>query len=183
MKTEYLINQYGQYIKTLTGTTSEIIGQIPPNHSTVLLPPPRSTDYWTGTDWMAIGSPPAYYFKFDYVDRTWKDSRSLSEVKTLKWEEIKLERNKQEFGGFVLNGKPFDSDYISQGRILAAYLFNQPVSWTLADDTVVELSVEEIQQLALALGNHVTALHRRGRLARDAINAANTISEVESVLF
>ena len=180
---QYLINEDGQYVGTVQGTISEIIEQTPPGHTTTILVPPRSTDYWDGTNWAPIGAPPAYYYKFDYKTKTWVDTRDIDAVKTAKWNAIKLERNKAEFSGFTYNNMKFDSDQTAQGRILAAYMFNQPVSWTLANDEVVLLSVEDIQGVAAAMAAHVIDVHHKARISREAINSAKTIAEVESVLF
>ena len=146
----YLIDQNGQFVSNIDGTAEELIARTPEGYSTTILPPPRSTDYWNGSNWVAIGSAPAYYFKYNYATKAWEDTRDLDTVKTSKWNQLKLERNKAEFGGFLWEGLKFDSDQVSQGRILAAFIFNQPTVWTLSDDTVVELSVEDIQERLLA---------------------------------
>ena len=179
----YLIDQNGQFVSAIDGTAEDIVERTPEGYTTTILAPPRSTDYWNGSNWVAIGSAPAYYFKFNYVTKAWEDTRELEAVKTSKWNQIKLERNKAEFGGFLWEGLKFDSDQISQGRILAAFIFNQPIIWTLADDTSVELSVEDVQEVTQAMSNHVQNVHAKARSAREAINSATTIEEVESVLF
>lgn len=180
---EYLVDQNGQYISTLQGTAEEILALVPAGHKTVVLPPPRTTDWWNGADWVPIGTPPAYYFTFDYGSKTWVDSRSLAEVKAKRWEEVKLARNQVEFGGFYYKGNKFDSDSISQGRILAAVVFGKPVTWTLADAGSVDLELEDLQGLAAAMATHVTSVHARGRIAREAVKIAQSNAEVESVLF
>ena len=180
---QYLINTDGQYVSMIDGTSSEIIQQTPEGYTTTVLAPPRSSDYWNGSNWVPIGSAPAYYFKFDYKIKDWVDTRNIEEVKVQKWNQIKLERNIAEFGGFLCDGLPFDSDQISQGRILAAYLFNQPVAWTLANDEVITLSVEQIQRVALSMAKHVQKVHEQARIARVAIKEATTIKEVEAVMF
>lgn len=180
---KYLINPDGQYMGRLEGTPAEIMQQVPPGHTSTILAPPRSTDYWDGTTWVPIGTPPAWYFKYDYKLKNYIDSRDIEKVKNDKWQQIKLERNVAEFGGFVHNNRSFDSDTTSQGRILAAYMFNRPVSWTLANDEVIILEVEDIQSVAMAMAEHVVSVHNKARLAREAILAATSITEVESVMF
>ena len=54
--------------------------------------------------------------------------------------------------------------------------------WTLADNTTVALSAEELKELASALQQHVASAHERGRIAREAIYASNTVEEVEAVV-
>lgn len=178
----YLIDQNGKYLGVISGNSSEIIEQTPPGCFVTALAPPRSTDWWNGSNWVSIGTQPSWYFEFNYDTKQWEDKRDLDSVKIEKWNSIKLERNKVEFGGFEFDGMVFNSDQVSQGRILAAYMFNRPVSWTLANDEVVLLTVEQIQGLAISMANHVVKTHDNARIAREAISLAKTISEVEAVL-
>lgn len=179
---QYLVNEYGQYKGTITGSAAEVIAQTPEGHTTTMLPPPRTTDYWSGTDWVAIGTAPSAYHKYSYETKQWVDSRSLEQIKQSKWDQIKYQRNLAEFGGFKYLDMPFDSDQISQVRMIAAAALGQPITWTLADDTAVELTAEEVQGLGEALANHVTTTHARGRLARQLIEQATNADEVEAVV-
>lgn len=179
---QYLISPHGQYVGTLSGTVTEIIDQVPPGHSTTVLPPPRPTDYWNGTEWVAIGVAPSPNHKYDYETKQWKDFRTLEEAKQQKWDAIKLQRNKLEFGGFIYLGKKFDSDQISQVRIIAAVMLAQPITWTLADDSAIDLDKDQLIGLGNSLANHVNSTHARGRLARQLIELAQTHEEVEAVL-
>lgn len=179
----YLVDQNGQYVKRLEGTAGEILAQTPKDHATVGVAPPRSTDYWNGSAWVAVGNPPDYYYIFDYGLKVWKDLRDIKDVRTQKWEAIKLERNTFEYGGFTYLNMRFDSDYISQGRIVMAVVLGKPTAWTLADNRVVELTQVQIGELGQALGNHVDEAHERGRNARKALDEAQTIAEVEAVIY
>lgn len=183
MSKEYLISPFGQFIKVLEGTSTEILDQTPAGHSTVLLPPPRSTDYWNGSNWVSIGPAPSPFKSFNYETKQWFDTRSLEAVKDSKWEDIKYQRNKVEFGGFTYNGMEFDSDMLSQGRILAASIMNQPTTWTLANNLVVDLTAQDMQGVVQAMMTHVMSCHARSRLARDNILSSTTIEEIETVLF
>lgn len=179
----YLINQHGQFVSSFDAPASELPDRTPPGHEITVLAPPRTTDYWNGSSWIAVGGAPAYYFRFDYATKQWVDTRDITLVRQEKWNQIKMDRNRAEFGGFTYEDMKFDSDQIAQGRMLAAYMFNQTVSWTLANDEVVLLSVEQIQAVALAMAQHVQSVHEKARLARELINSAETIAEVEAVRF
>lgn len=180
---EYLYDQNGQYVKQLNGTAEEVIGATPIGYGTTNLPPPRATDYWNGSEWVNIGTKPKWYFEFDYDTKEWKDTRSLASVKVECWERVKLARNVLEFGGFLYNGSVYDSDQISQGRILAAYVFGQPTEWTTATDGVVELSADQVRELGYTMMAHVQSVHSRGRLARELIFASKSIEEAEAVIY
>ena len=75
---------------------------------------------------------------FDYTTKQWTDSRSLDEIKAQKWSELKLQRNQLEFGGFAFEGNMYDSDQVSQGRIMGAAVAGIDQTWTLANNTTVE---------------------------------------------
>ena len=53
--------------------------------------------------------------------------------------------------------------------------------WTLADNTTVELSASQLQQLYAALQSHIASVHERGRIARQLIYEAETKEQVEAV--
>ena len=54
-------------------------------------------------------------------------------------------------------------------------------TWTLADNTKVELSASQLQQLYAALQAHIASVHERGRIARQLIFDAETKEEVEAI--
>lgn len=125
---------------------------------------------------------PEEYMEFDYIDKSWKDFRSLNEIKVKKWESIKTQRTSLEYSGFIFEGDLYDSDNISQGRIMGAALAGIDQVWTLADNTPRKLSATQIQQLYVAMSQHIAAIHERGCIARAAIEAAQTKEEVEAVV-
>lgn len=118
---------------------------------------------------------------FDYHSKAWVDTRSLDEVKEKMWSFIKSERDQIELSGFEYKGNIYDSDQVSQGRIMGAAVAGIDQVWTLADNTTVELSASELQQLYAALQAHIASVHERGRIARQLINEAETKEEVEAI--
>ena len=143
--------------------------------------PPSLSDYWDGEVFVSIGEPPSTYCIFDYDTKQWIDPRSLDEIKAQKWDEIKLQRDQLEFGGFEFEGNIYDSDQVSQGRIMGAAFAGIPQTWTLANNTTVDLTAEELKELYAALQAHIAAAHERGRIARQKIENAQTMQEVEAV--
>ena len=180
---EYLIANNGRYLGALSGTAEEVAAQIGEGNSTTMLPPPRSTDYWNGAEWVDIGSAPAWYFTYNYDVKAWQDTRDTSKAKRDKWEEIKLKRNTLEFGGFTHKGKKFDSDQMAQVRLLGAVVLGQPITWTLADTSTVDLTADEVKEVATSLVAHVNAAHTRGRIAKRLLDEATTNDQVDAVLF
>lgn len=139
-------------------------------------------DYWSEGGWVTPPpKPEGIWYTFDYVSKQWIDPRSIDDVKTQKWEEVKLQRDQLEFGGFEFEGNVYDSDQVSQGRIMGAAAAGVDQVWTLADNTTVDLSALQLQQLYVALQMHVAGVHERGRIARLAIESAETVEEIEAV--
>ena len=145
--------------------------------------PSSSTDYFHNESgvFTSIGNPPSSNHVFNYTLKEWLDPRILSEIKAQKWDEIKSERDSLEFGGFEFEGNIYDSDQVSQGRIMGAAVAGIDQTWTLAGNTTVELSASQLQQLYAALQAHIASVHERGRIARQLIFDAETREQVEAV--
>ena len=145
--------------------------------------PPNLSDYWNGNEFISIGESPALHHIFDYTIKQWIDPRTLDELKAQKWAEIRTQRDRLEFGGFEFEGGIYDSDQVSQGRIMGAAAASIDQVWTLADNTTAELSASQLQQLYAALQAHIASVHERGRIARQLIFDAETKEQVEAVNF
>lgn len=145
--------------------------------------PSSRTDYFdneSGT-FISIGNPPSSNHVFSYTLKEWFDPRALSEIKEQKWHEIKKQRDTLEFGGFTFGGHIYDSDQVSQGRIMGAALAGVEQVWTLADNSTITLAGSKLLELYSAMQQHIATAHERGRIARQAIEAATTKEEVEAV--
>lgn len=132
-------------------------------------------------EWHAAEGKPSENHIYDYDLRVWVDPRSLDEIKAQKWAEIKSQRDQLEFGGFEFEGNIYDSDQVSQGRIMGAAIAGIDQVWTLADNTTVDLTAEELKELYAALQRHVATVHERGRVARYKIDVATTPQDIEAV--
>lgn len=144
---------------------------------------PNLSDYWNGNAFVSIGEPPSMHHIFDYAFKQWVDPRTLDEIKAQKWEEIKSQRDQLEFGGFEFENKLYDSDQVSQGRIMGAAAAEVDQTWTLADNSTVELTAQQLKELYAALQAHIAGVHERGRIARQKIETALTYEEIEAVNF
>lgn len=145
--------------------------------------PSSSTDYFdneSGT-FISIGNPPSSNHVFNYTSKEWFDPRALAEIKEQKWLEIKKQRDQLEFGGFEFEGNIYDSDQVSQGRIMGAALAEVDQVWTLADNSTVSLSGSKLLELYHAMQQHIAASHERGRIARLAIEAATSKEELDLI--
>ena len=141
----------------------------------------RVEGYVDKGEWYAAEGKPSETHIYDYDLKDWVDPRTLDEIKVQKWTEIKSQRDQLEFGGFEFDGGIYDSDQVSQGRIMGAAAAGLDQVWTLADNTAVSLTASQLQQLYVALQLHIASVHERGRIARAAIESAVTKEEVEAI--
>ena len=142
--------------------------------------PPKSNMFYQD-GWVEMPTQTSPHCIFDYEIKQWVDPRSLDALKAQKWAEIKQQRDHLEFGGFEFEGNIYDSDQVSQGRIMGAVSAGIDQTWTLADNTAVALSALQLQQLYAALQSHIASVHERGRIARQLILEAETKEQVEAV--
>ena len=177
-----IVTRQGKILRFIQGN-EEIIKLNTPEGCVALDDPPNQDyyfDFKVGM-WIAIPQAPNNHSHYDYTTHVWVDKRTLEEVKDTKWEAIKLKRSKVEFAGFEFEGNIYDSDQVSQGRIMGAALAGVDQVWTLADNTTVNLTALQLQQLYAALQDHIAKVHERGRIARQLIYEAETRDQVEAV--
>ena len=142
--------------------------------------PPKSNMFYRD-GWVEMPAQPSPHFIFDYEIKQWVDPRTLDEIKAQKWTEIKFERDQLEFSGFEFEGNTYDSDQVSQGRITGAAAAGVDQTWTLADNTTVELTAQQLKELYAALQAHIAGVHERGRIARQLIFDAETREQVDAI--
>lgn len=176
-----LVSKNGEVIGHIFGN-EEMIKLNTPEGCVALDDPPYPNMFYQG-GWVEMPPQPSPYFIFDYEIKQWIDPRSLDEIKTQKWAEIKVMRDQLEFGGFEFEGNIYDSDQVSQGRIMGAAAAEVDQTWTLADNSTVELTAQQLKELYAALQAHIAGVHERGRIARQKIETALTYEEIEAVNF
>ena len=175
-----IVDKLGRIVSKVSGD-AEIIRLNTPEGCVAVADPPSAGMYYSGYAWEYIPPSPGSGFSFDYASKSWIDTRTLDDVRGYKWNEIKMQRDQLEFGGFEYKGSIYDSDQVSQSRIMGAALAGIDQVWTLADNTTVELNAAELQQLYAALQAHIANVHERGRIARQLISDAETKEEVEAI--
>ena len=138
-------------------------------------------DYFENGQLVNLGDKPLENTEFDYSLKQWVDQRSIGQLKVQKWTEIKIERDSLEFGGFTFEGGVYDSNQLSQSRIMNAVNADLPQTWTLADNTTRLLSFEQLKSLNKALQKHIASIHERGRIARNKIVNATSKDELAQI--
>lgn len=182
-KTVFIVDSFGEIMSEVSGTDEFIAANTQANTLSVEKEKPAGFCYWDSiqNDWIEPEAKPSSHHYFDYSTRKWRDPRNLTQLKDEKWSQLKQHRNALEFGGFAFEGNRYDSDQISQGRILGAVLAGQDQTWTTKDNSVVNLTATQLQELYVALQTHVAFAHERGRIARTALESATTKDEIDAI--
>ncbi|EZQ10721.1 DUF4376 domain-containing protein [Acinetobacter sp. Ver3] len=176
-----IVNSFGKPQYTISGNEDIVALNTP--HGCIAVTDPPSPNMYYQEGWVDMPPQPSQFHVFSYETKEWIDPRSLDEIKAQKWAEIKTGRDQLEFGGFEFEGNVYDSDQVSQGRIMGAAAAGVDQIWTLADNTTVELTAQQLNQLYQALQAHISSTHERGRVARQAIFSASSKEEVEAIQF
>ena len=123
--------------------------------------------------------------KGDYYEVVAIPEPSLDEIKTNKIAELKSIRDTQEVADIQVNGYLYDYDEKARERINAAIialdLTGGTITWTLADNTDKEVSANDLRFVIAMVAQRSNVLHTQYRHLKEAVNAATTVSEVESI--
>ena len=113
---------------------------------------------------------------------------SLEEVKTQKILSLKEERDIREEAPVDYKEKLWDFDTKSRDRINAAATALEvggveTITWTAYDDTSLELTADDLKTIVALAAIRGDALHKKYRELRDAVNASETIEEIDSIIW
>ena len=113
--------------------------------------------------------------------------QTLDEVKVIKKSALKAERDQKEVLPIEYNGNSFDYDDKARDRINAAIIAldmagtEATLQWTTADNTNATVTAQDLRNIIAAVAMRSNTLHEQYRLAKEAVNAAETKEEVEAV--
>lgn len=117
-------------------------------------------------------------------------SRPLDDLKLMKREEINKARDKAEQGGFSFAKKTFDSDPVSCQRIACAaqamaaltHLEPEPIiTWTCQDNTTIDLTASQLQELVMALASHSNECHKKATKLKELVEEAQSEEELDKI--
>lgn len=112
---------------------------------------------------------------------------TLEEAKKTKIAELKAERDQKEVLPIEYNGNSFDYDDKARDRINAAIIAldmagaEVTLQWTTADNTNTTVTAQDLRNIIAAVAMRSNTLHEQYRVAKEAVNAAETKEEVEAV--
>lgn len=174
-----IISKNGKLLFSIQANSETIELNTPKDCIAVEDPPNPNMFYENG--WVDMPIQPSSSHLFDYDLKQWVDPRTIEQVKDQKWSEIKSLRDQIEFGGFDFESNIYDSDQVSQGRIMGAASAQVDQIWTLANNEMVELTAMQLSLLYQTLQAHIANTHERGRIARQLIYEATTIEQVDQI--
>lgn len=145
---------------------------------------PLPSEYVENGAITSMGDAPDDHYVFSFDSKQWE--YDLPNRKQVKWQEIKADRDAEEFGTFTWSTHIFQCNEVSQRRIQGAVQLAQldsttTLDWTLADNSVQTFNATELQQIGQALAAHVNACHVKSRTKRVEIDAATTQTELDAI--
>lgn len=142
-------------------------------------------EYYTAAEWCNSTQQGVIEDKGEYYEVVEISAPSLEEVKTAKINELKGVRDVKEVEPVQYIDHRYDFDTKSFDRINAAIIAldqtHGTIGWTTADNSVVEVNADALRGVIASAAIRSNALHVIYRELKEAVNAATTISEVDSI--
>lgn len=119
------------------------------------------------------------------------DAELLASAKPAKIAELKAERDAREVEPITYNGNSYDYDEKARERINAAIIAldvqtaqakaTVSIDWTTADNQDVKVTADDLRCVIASVANRSNALHVAYRAAKDKVEQATTVAEVEAI--
>ena len=115
------------------------------------------------------------------------DAELLVAAKPAKIAELKAERDTREVEPITYNGNGYDYDDKARERINAAIIAldvqgaDASIDWTTADNQDVKVTANDLRMVIASVAQRSNALHVAYRAAKDKVEAATTVAEVDAV--
>lgn len=115
------------------------------------------------------------------------DAELLAVAKPAQIAELKAERDSKEVEPITYNGNSYDYDGKARERINAAIIAldvqgaDASIDWTTADNQDVKVTADDLRCVIAAVAQRSNALHVAYRAAKNKVEAATTVAEVDAV--
>ena len=112
---------------------------------------------------------------------------TLEELKLLKKQQLKAERDSREVQPVVYNENSFDYDDKARDRINAAIIAldvqgeGATIEWTLADNTSLTVTSKDLKMVIAAIAVRSNELHVKYMAASDQVDVAKTKEDLEKI--
>jgi len=116
-------------------------------------------------------------------------SQPLVELKSIKLQELKNQRDTLEVEPILYNGNYFDYDEKSRDRINAAIIAldlqgeSAFLSWTTANNTNATVTANDLRGIIASVALRSNELHIKYRQLADLVNLAETKEELDAITF
>lgn len=125
--------------------------------------------------------------KGDYYEVVTLPLPTLEKIKDAKIAELKAERDSKEVEPITYNDNRYDYDDKARERINAAIIAldvqgaDASIDWTTADNADVKVTANDLRMVIAMIAQRSNALHVAYRAAKDKVEAATTVAEVEAI--
>lgn len=115
------------------------------------------------------------------------DAEMLAVAKPVKIAKLKAERDSKEVEPIGYGGNLYDYDSKARDRIAAAIIALDvqgegiSINWTTADNADVKVTAQDLRRVIAKVAQRSNALHVAYRAAKDKVEAATTVAEVDAV--
>lgn len=119
------------------------------------------------------------------------DAELLASAKPAKIAELKAERDSKEVEPITYNGNSYDYDDKARERINAAIIALDvqtaqakavaSLDWTTADNADVSVTADDLRCVIASVAQRSNALHIAYRVAKENVEQATTVADVEAV--
>lgn len=115
------------------------------------------------------------------------DAELLEAAKPAKIADLKAERDSKEVEPITYQGYSFDYDSKARERISATIIAldvqgaDASIDWTTADNADVRVTANDLRMVIASVAKRSNALHVAYRAAKDKVEAATTVAEVEAI--
>ena len=149
----------------------------------------RGKEYWLQDD--AYGTPA---HKMETLGALPADAvfsppqKTLEQVKQEKIIELKIMRDTAEVEPITYQGYSFDYDSKARERISAAIIAlevagaSATLTWTTADNQDVKVTADDLRCVIAAVAQRSNSLHVAYRAAKDKVEQATTVADIEAVI-
>lgn len=116
------------------------------------------------------------------------DAELLEAAKPAKIADLKAERDSKEVEPITYQGYSFDYDDKARERINAAIIAldvqgaDASIDWTTADNADVKVTADDLRMVIAMVAQRSNALHVAYRAAKDKVEAATTVADIEAVI-
>lgn len=116
----------------------------------------------------------------------WVDIRPIDVARMDKRAELNIARDKANMSPILFGGNYFDADEAAIRNITGAIMFlpaSHQLQWTLANNTQVDITVGDLQNLGTAIVARSAMNHYRCVALKESLDAMSSNEEINSVVF